>query len=376
MIEKEEVQKIHESHEVECDLEYYKTSEDEAKKILKRFKRPFDLGKPPFLRVGLINIGENVHILIIDMHHIFADAISQSLLFYDLMALYAAEELPSLRIQYRDFSEWQNHLFDLGGILKQEQYWLNRFKGSIPVLKLPTDDAQASVEKSHRGKTIGFLIEEELTGKLSDFVKETETTLYIVLLAVCNILLFKYTQQEDIIVGSPITGRMHVDMQGIVGMFVNLLAMRNQPTGNKTFREFLGEVKENALNAFANQEYQFEELVRKLGLQGNTSRNPLFNVVFAVLNINIDTPVVEFPGLALELRPYPFEKDTSKFDLRLAAQVIGNTISMTLTYATGFLKEKTAQRMTERYMEIIKQVLIINRLNHPSGIPEGFRILG
>ncbi|MGD2086566.1 MAG: SDR family NAD(P)-dependent oxidoreductase [Candidatus Aminicenantes bacterium] len=315
------------------------------------FIRPFDLSRAPLLRVGVIEEADNRRILMIDMHHIITDGVSDNIFVKDFMALYSGEVMPSLKIQYKDYAQWQCSASKQEVTAKQENYWLNQFKGQLPVLDFPTDYGRPLLQ-NFEGSSISSSIDKELTGKVKAFVSENDTTLYIILLAVYTILLSKYTGREDIVVGSPITGRTHPDLQNIIGMFVNMLAMRNFPVGSMRFAEFLEKVKKNSLQAFENQEYQFEELVTKLGLQGETSRNPLFDVVFALQNMGVEKVEIN----DLKVVPYESENKGAQFDFLLITSERENTIDITLEYSTALFKKETTERLVERYIEILKQV--------------------
>jgi len=181
----------------------------------------------------------------------------------------------------------------------------------------------------------------------------------MVLLAAYVVLLSKYSGQEDIIVGSPVAGRRHSDLENIIGLFINMLAMRNQPKKEKTFRDFLEEVKVNALDAYENQEYQFEDLVRKLNLKVAYSRSPLFDVVFVVQNTAVGEMDVKEPGELSKMRvlPYEVEMEYVHNELLLNAQERFNTLFMTLEYSTELFKKSTVQKIAAHYQEILNQIL-------------------
>ncbi|UCH92358.1 MAG: amino acid adenylation domain-containing protein [Candidatus Aminicenantes bacterium] len=388
------VQKIHEVDDMEFEIEYFDFSKVEAKevgerghhsvspagdqgpgsrdgggalsikvsspleveKIIQDFIKPFHLSQAPLLRVGLIKIEDQEHILMMDTHHIISDGVSHGILTRDFMALYGGGELPPLRIHYKDFTEWQNQLIESGAIKTQEEYLLNRFKGDIPVLNIPTDYPK-TLDKIFEGESIRFKIGRELTDNIKRFVSETGTTLFMLLLAALNILLSKYTEQEDIVVGSTIIGRRHTDLQNIIGMFVNMLPMRNFPRNNKKFREFLEDVKENSINAYENQDYQFDELVAKLGLKREQSRNPLFNVVFGLRNIEIefeDIPEIETPELKLKADENDHH-NIAKFDLFLGGVETGDGINFEFQYRRRWFKKKTIERMSRHFINIIEE---------------------
>jgi non-ribosomal peptide synthetase component F len=272
------------------------------------------------------------------------------------MDLYAGKKLRPLRIQYKDYAQWQNDQKEKERLKKQEEYWFNLFEADVPVLNLPTDYPRPDVQ-SFEGYQIGFVLARKDTKQLKELAAIHGATLYMVLLAIFNVLLAKLSGQENIVVGTPIAGRRHTELEHIIGMFVNTLALRNLPSPEKTFNAFLKEVKQRTLDAFENQEYQIENLVRKVTLDGritrDAGRNPLFDVVFSFQNINL--PEIEIPGL--RLKPYEFEYKISHFDLTLYANEINDSIAFSLEYSTALFKKETIEKMRDYYIDIVKQVL-------------------
>lgn len=343
------LQKVHEH--IDITVEYAEVLEAEAIEIAKSFIKPFDLSKAPLLRVALIKVQEDKHILLYDMHHIISDGTTMNIITKEFADLYNGIELPELRIQYKDYSEWQNKLFETGVIAKQEKYWTEVFKEEIPVLDLLTDYTRPTIQ-SFKGDKISFETGAEIKQKLNLLTIETSTTVYMVLLAAYNTLLMKYTGQEDIVIGTPIAGRQHSDLENMVGMFANTLAMRNQPSGNKTFREFLNEVRENTLKAYENQYYQFEELVENLKIKRDISRNPLFDVMLALQNTG-DTSIVLGD---LKFEAYEIEKLISKFDITLSAVEGKDSIYFEMEYCTKLFKKETIERMVKHFKNILREV--------------------
>ncbi|KAF6614167.1 AMP-binding protein, partial [Paenibacillus sp. EKM102P] len=257
----------------------------EAQQRVRSFVRPFDLKAAPLLRVGLVDLGvqgakqESQHLLMLDMHHIVSDGVSMEVLTDEFVRLYGGEELAPLRIQYKDYAVWQQSEAHQEWMQRQEAYWLDTFQGELPVLDLSTDFARPAVQ-STAGDTIEFVLEREVSERLKELAAHTGATLYMVLLAAYTTLLHKYTGQEDIVVGTPIAGRPHAELESLVGVFINTLAMRNYPSSDKSFLDYLQEVKEHALRAYEHQDYPFEELVEKLNVTRDTSRNALFDTMF------------------------------------------------------------------------------------------------
>jgi amino acid adenylation domain-containing protein len=367
-IKGEPYQRIHDPAGIEFAILYHDlhvrkqevgSGEESHKSIVKNFIRFFDLSQAPLMRAGLIKLEEEKYILMVDMHHIVTDGTSLAIFLRELLFFYSGQQLPELRLQYKDFSEWQIGIQqdeDQGNFIKrQEQYWLGRFEGDIPQLVLPTDFPRPPVPV-FEGNGIISNIDKQLAVKVRQLASETDTTVYMVLLAVFNILLSKYTLQEDIVVGTGVAGRRHADLENIIGMFVNMLPMRNQPKAEKRFTEFLQVVKKNAIDAFENQDYQFEELVEKLDIPRNTGRNPIFDAEFTLQNIAVMEMNYKVPGI--QPKPYDtIETQNTKFDLSLEAVEKTNGITMILNYSTALFKRSTAEKIIEHYIEILQQVL-------------------
>ncbi|MCX6584832.1 MAG: amino acid adenylation domain-containing protein [Candidatus Aminicenantes bacterium] len=359
MIDEEPVQVIHD--EIEFNIEYYNSATDERcsgqTRIIRSFIRPFDLSHAPLLRVGVIKETEIKHILIVDIHHIVTDGTSMELLIKEFKVFYTGEELPPLPVQYKDYARWQNCGEQKEVIRQQEVYWLEQFSGEIPVLELLTDFPRPAVQ-SFEGHSINFEIAAQGLKGLKELAAREGGTLYMVLLAVTAILLAKLSNQEDIVVGTPIAARRHVDLERIIGMFVNTLALRNFPVGEKRFTAFLVEVKERTLNAFENQDYQFEDLVERVLVSRDPGRNPLFDVIFALQNMEAQTgdiPEVEIPGLRVS--PYNREGQTAKFDITLSCFEGSESLFFMFEYCTRLFKEKTVERFSDYFKNIVSSII-------------------
>ncbi|WP_254207985.1 non-ribosomal peptide synthase/polyketide synthase, partial [Paenibacillus sp. AK121] len=329
----------------------------EAQQLVRRFVRPFDLKAAPLLRVGLVDLGlqgveqESQHLLMLDMHHIVSDGVSLEVLTDEFVRLYGGEELAPLRIQYKDYAVWQQSEAHQEWMQRQEAYWLNTFRGELPVLDLSTDFARPAVQ-STAGDTIEFVLEREVSERLKELAAQTGSTLYMVMLAAYTTLLHKYTGQEDIVVGTPIAGRPHAELSNLVGVFINTLAIRNYPSGDTSFLEYLQEVKEQALNAYEHQDYPFEELVEKLNVARDTSRNALFDTMFELKTMEQQ----EFELEGLSLSSYPLENHTAKFDLSLEAIEQPEGILCSLEYSTALYKRETMTRLAEHFAEIVRAI--------------------
>ncbi|MCP4147534.1 MAG: non-ribosomal peptide synthetase, partial [bacterium] len=251
MINERLVQKLH--PEVEFKIDNYNPQPGNQNSNA-GFFRPFELSKAPLLRVGIVettgkeNANHNRK-MILDMHHIITDGTSQEILTKELLAIYAGESLPPLKLQYKEYAQWQNRKKQTELKKQQEEYWLNRYPGELPLLNLPTDNPRPEIQR-FEGNRISFALNKNETAKLKKMAKENEITLYMAILSIYTLLLSKLSGQEDIIVGTPTAGRRHADLENIIGMFVNTLAIRNTTKGGKTIEEYLREVKENTMQAF------------------------------------------------------------------------------------------------------------------------------
>lgn len=355
-IQDEPMQKIHEC--VDFDIEYHEfdnsDDEDIREKIdnmINNFIRPFDLSKAPLLRAKLIKIDNNTHKLITDIHHIISDGVSEEILISELIKLYRLEELPLQRIQYKDYVMWQKEQVKTEKYKKQEKYWTELFNKEVPILNMTTDYQRPNI-RNFEGDSITFDIDNIITEKLKQISKENNATLYILLLTAYNILLHKYTGQEDIVIGSPIVGRTHSDLENVVGMFVNTLVMRNYPKSDMTFKEFLLQVKENTLKAFKNQDYQFDDLVSKLNIKRSTNMNPLFDTMFIMQTNNVRKVQLN----DLKISEQRVKKDTSKFDITLEAEEVENGISFNLDYCTSLYKKETIYRLNRHFINLVDQI--------------------
>ncbi|MBA4603378.1 condensation domain-containing protein, partial [Thermoactinomyces mirandus] len=354
LIDGELKQKIH--SEAELYLERYHTRNRlEVNRLIEQFIRPFDLEQAPLIRAGLIEDSENrEYVLLIDLHHIISDGVSMNLLFQDLMKLIKGEDLPSLALQYKDYAVWQQSERETDLWKQHEQFWTDELSGELPVLDLPTDYSRPAVQQFD-GEHIPFEIDPGLTRQLKKLVEEQNVTLYMVLLAAYNVLLAKYTGKEDIIVGSPIAGRSHVDLQSVVGMFANTLAVRNRPQPELLFTDFLKQVKERVLSMYEHQDYPFEELVKKLDTGRDLSRNPLFDTMFAMQNIEL--PAFELPGLKIRQGEFSWKK--AKFDMSwmMAEQESKESLNGVVEYSTHLFRPGTVQRMIHHFIHILRQIV-------------------
>ncbi|PNQ78067.1 condensation domain-containing protein, partial [Paenibacillus sp. F4] len=325
----------------------------EVQDWVQRFVRPFDLQVAPLLRVSLLDLGmqggeqEQQYLMMLDMHHIISDGVSTGVLTKEFVRLYSGEVLPPLRIQYKDYAIWQQGETQQDWMKRQEMFWLDNFRGELPLLDLPTDFTRPAV-RSTAGDMVVFGLEREVSERLKELAAQTGSTLYMVLLAAYTALLHHYTGQEDIIIGTPIAGRRYADLEPIIGMFVGTLAIRNYPTAAQTFRHYVEDVKKRALQAYEHQDYPFEELVEKLNVKRDMSRNPLFDTMFVLQNTEQDE--LKLPDI--NFRPFGMEQVPAKFDLTLEASEQEDGIQFGLQYATTLYKRETIEQITRHFIRL------------------------
>ncbi|WP_445595716.1 amino acid adenylation domain-containing protein [Bacillus amyloliquefaciens] len=346
----EPAQRIHQS--VEFTIERIQASEEEAKDRVIDFIQAFDLAKPPLMRAGLIEVEPARHVLVVDMHHIISDGVSENILMKDLSLLYAGNEPEPLSVQYKDYAVWQQSDIQKRNIESQEAYWLDQFRDDIPVLEMPADYERPDI-RDYEGESFEFVIPEHLKQRLSQLEENTGATLYMILLAAYTILLSKYSGQEDIVVGTPSAGRTHLDVESVVGMFVNTLVIRNHPAGRKTFDAYLNEVKENMLNAYKNQDYPLEELIQHLHFPKDSSRNPLFDTMFVLQNLD----QAELTFDSLQLKPYQFHHPVAKFDLTLSIQADQDNYHGLFEYSKKLFKKSRIEALSNDYLHILSAIL-------------------
>jgi amino acid adenylation domain-containing protein len=353
LVDKVPKQKIEE--QVELPIRYYDEPDVKAEDLMRNFVQAFDLSQAPLIRVGLAKQGAEKYLFMIDMHHIITDGTSLAILIKEFMQLYSGLELKALPIQYNDFSEWQNKLLKSGEINKQKQFWEKEFKDEISVIELPYDYARPKVF-SFEGSSTAFEFDTEITEKLQKICLREGKTMFMLLLAAYNVFLSKLSNQNDIIVGIPIAGRRHADLENMVGMFINTLIFRNSPSGDKTFKKFFEEVGSKTIEVFDNQDYQFEDLVGEFSLSRDASRNPIFDVAFSFHNEsapgNIDP--INVPGLSL--KPFGSELTTTKYDLTLSISETDDKLYLSFQYCTKLFSAETINRFISYFKQIVHQL--------------------
>ncbi len=319
---------------------------------------PFDLSFAPPLRACLVKSSADEHILFLTMHHIISDGWSMGVLIRELAVLYEAfsegkpSPLPELPIQYADFAVWQHNWLQGDNLAAHLSYWKQQLGGNLPVLDLATD-FPAPPQPTYKGARRSLTLPASLTKAIRALSVQEGVTLYMTLLAAFQTLLYKYTGQIDVVVGTPIAGRNRTEIEGLVGLFVNTLVMRTDLSGNPTFKELLARAQDVALGAYLHQELPFEELVKEFQVERHLNRNPLFQVMLILQNV---------PALALELSNLRLslletESETAKFDLTLTIEDRADNLVAELEYNVDLFTATTAERMLNHFQVLLAGVV-------------------
>ncbi|MBS7531083.1 amino acid adenylation domain-containing protein [Hazenella sp. IB182353] len=332
--------------------------------VVDELNKPFDLTKVPLLRATLYKLSESEHMCLLVAHHIVADGWAIDILMSEFVALYRAfvnqqeNPLEPLSIQYSDFAHWHNELLEEGGLDDQREFWLNRLAGELPDLNFPLDVPRPSMQ-SFDGDVVPLIIEGDLMNKLKAACERLNVSLYMFLLAAFNVLLAKYTRNEDIIVGTSFSGRAHPDVGNLVGCFINTLPVRNQVNGNESFEDFVKKMKQAVLELSVNQEYPFDRIVEDLGIERSLSRNPIFDVVFEVHTLRTDkhTEVQVNSDLTLSFEKSIDHIKNAGFDFAFELFQSEGKIDGYIQYCTALFHKETIERLSRHFIQLVSQVV-------------------
>ena len=319
---------------------------------------PFDLVTGPLVRMKLLVVAEDDCILLLTLHHIISDAWSTGVLISELASFYEATvsgkptPVQPLPIQYGDYALWQRQWLTGSEFEAQLAYWKKQLDGPPPVLELPTDRPRPAA-RSYSGKTITHSLPTKLIPGLDALCQRTGCTRYMVLLAIFDVLLYRYSGQTDFCVGSPVTNRARTETEGLIGFFVNTLVMRSQLDGTLPFLKLLEQVRETALGAFSHQDVPFERLVEELHPVRDMSRTPLFQVMFALQNAPV--PKLELSNLSLS--PVDVPGETARFDMILFAREQAGKLVLMLEYVTDLFDEATMHRLLGHFHTLLDDAL-------------------
>jgi amino acid adenylation domain-containing protein/non-ribosomal peptide synthase protein (TIGR01720 family) len=320
-------------------------------------QQPFDLANDALVRITLLRLSPMHHILLLTVHHIVCDGWSVAVFIEELGTFYTAfatEEpisLADLPIQYVDFAAWQREWLQGEVLETQLTYWKQQLGGTLPVLELPTTRPRPTTE-SGRGAVRISSLSPQLTRALKTLSQQEGATLFMILLAAFKILLYRYTRTEDIVIGSPIATRNRVELEGLIGLFLNTLVFRTDVSGNPTFQELLTRVRNVALSAYAHQDVPFEKLVEELQPERNLTQSPLFQVMFILQN----TPnsALELSGLTIE--PWDIDNGAATFDLTLSVQDTSQGLIVSWEYNTDLFDADAIDRMQGHWQTLLEAI--------------------
>ncbi|HEY8228438.1 MAG TPA: amino acid adenylation domain-containing protein [Pyrinomonadaceae bacterium] len=337
--------------DLDRDVESARLAAEEAQK-------PFDLIRGPLVRALLLALSADEHVLLLTMHHIVSDGWSMGVLFRELGLIYEAfaagkpSPLPELPIQYADYASWQREWLQADALRTQLDYWKTQLADAPPILELPKDKQRPAVQRFRGAKVVHYL-PPTLTEGLKQLSVNERVTLFMTLLAAFKVLLSRYTNQDDIVVGSPIANRTRAETEDLIGFFVNTLVLRTDLSGNPTFRDVLQRVKKVAVGAYAHQDVPFEKLVEELSPERDPSRNPLFQVSFVLQNATRSQLVLS----GLTLLPLEIHSGTAKFDLSLSILETPQGLKATWEYDTDLFEAPRIARMVQHFEMLLNGVI-------------------
>ncbi len=321
-------------------------------------RRPFDISRGPLLRVTLLRLSAEEHVVLFAVHHIVFDAWSRAVLVREVAALYAAfhegqpSPLPELEVQYADYAHWQRNWLQ-GEVLEEHlSFWRRQLGGTLPTLLLPVDRTRPAVP-TYQGARHVFTLSKEVSNGLKALSRREGTTIFMTLLAAYNVLLYRFNRQEDILVGTSIAGRTHSETEALIGFFINMLVLRANLSGDPTFRELLAHVREQTLNAYAHQGLPFDKIVEELQPERQLSKSPIVQAVFGMQNV--PGKPLELPEL--KLSPVEFENETARFDLTLLMSEEADGLRGIWRYATDLFDAETIAKMTGRFETLLRAVV-------------------
>ena len=382
----EPIQQIGEDIEVCFQLENAATWSDDVlnQRLVAETHRPFDLDLDRLMRVYLWQRSPQEYILLLVVHHIVTDFWSLAVMVQELGTLYQAEKdgnsvaLPSLTLEYTDYAHWQSQMLEGDRGSHLWEYWQQQLSGELPVLQLPTDLPRPPIQ-SYRGSAVSFQLDPELTSQLKDLSRERGATPYMTLLAAFQVLLYRYTGQEDILVGSPTAARSSAELARLVGYFVNLVVLRADLADRPTFDAFLAQVRQTALDAFAHQDYPLALLVEKLQPVRDPSRSPLFQTMFVWQKAPL-LDEVGLTGLALnqtgarmmlgdlEVESLQLEQRIAQFDLTLMMAEVDGKLTGTWEYNADLFEATTIRRMVSHFQTLLEGI-VTNPQQEISALP-------
>jgi acyl transferase domain-containing protein/NAD(P)-dependent dehydrogenase (short-subunit alcohol dehydrogenase family)/acyl carrier protein len=346
------------------DLSLIENTDEKVNEIIVREKQtPFDLENGPLIRTKLLKRQHERFVFLLDLHHIIADGWSMEILVNEILVIYRSlckgkgNPLSPLQIQYKDYTQWQNDLLVNGKIDKQVHYWLEKLSGVLPVLNLPIDNPRPK-NKTFNTDVVHLCFDSNIKNGVNNLSKKCDASVFIVLVSALKILLYQQTHQKDIIIGTPLAGRRHPDLENQVGLFVNMIPLREVIMEDESIELFLKRVRNTVLKAYDNQDYPFDRLVDKLDIRKDLSRNPIFDIEIDLHNFDSNSlernkDFKDFKISSFGDKTY----NTGKFDLDFIFIETVDGINLSLNYNKDLFKEKTAMQFTQLYNFILKTIV-------------------
>jgi amino acid adenylation domain-containing protein len=354
-----------ETFDFNVDYQNFSTYTDKENRIDAYIKedsfKPFDLEKGPLLRASLLQVSDCSYVFYYNMHHIISDGWSMNVLAKDVLSCYEAyksgitPDLPELRVQYKDYASWQVAQLKSDDYQKNRSYWMQDLSGELPLLDLPTQKLRPGI-RTNNGSKLSTYISKEITEQLKAFSQKQDGSLFMGLLACLNVLFYRYTAQEDIIIGTPIAGRDHKDLENQIGFYVNTLALRNQINPEENFVSIFNTIRTSTLSAYSNQRYPFDRLVEDLELKRDTSRSTVFDVMLILQNMNDNGQFLKVEESKIDTI-IKDELVVSKFDLEINFHEVGDYLSLNVKYNTDVYDQEMIENLINHFKQLLSKVL-------------------
>jgi surfactin family lipopeptide synthetase A len=364
---------FHMHHEPACRVHsevnmawHYTTCRDtDVNDMLRALVKPFDIAGAGLFRASLVQVNGSYHLLLLDFHHIISDGLSVQYFLHELFALYTGDQLLPVAWQYKDYVAWEKQWHQSEKIQLQKTYWLQQLQHDLPVLEMPVDKQRPAIF-STAGRKLFFTIDEPTTVKLRQLAQANNCTLHVLMFTLYNVLLSKYTGQQDIVVGIPVAGRSQVAFQPMQGMFVNNLAIRSNIAGELFFTALLQQQQTLLASALQNQDYPFDQLIGDLAIKRDVSRNPVFDTMFMFHTVVLPQPA----AFGVHISRYNFDPGIAKFDLSMEMLEEGNLLHYAIEYATGLFNQPTIERFGSHFAVLINHIL-----EKPHGRVKDYRVM-
>ncbi|MEW9698048.1 amino acid adenylation domain-containing protein [Paenibacillus sp. SI8] len=350
IVEDEVVQTIHQ--DIYTEWEFEELGDSDLDRAIEEFIRPFHLQEGPLMRVKLLRLNEANWVFLIDVHHIVFDALSFGIFLKEIGDLYEGRPVNNLPLQYKDYALWQKNQAATGAYEQDEKFWMELYAEGVPVLNLPTDYLRPSMI-DFKGSQIRIQFDSKRRSELEQAAKACGCTLYMYLMAGFQVLLSKYSGQDHVVLGAVASGRIHPDIQQLIGMFVNTIAVYGKPEGAKTVNHFLSDIKREIVSILEHQALPFDEVMNKLDIRRDNGRNPFFDVLFSMEDWrDISCQIGD-----IQVEPYAINAKSVKFDLALLIEDHGDQLVCRWEYRESLFEADTINRMGNHYLRILETMV-------------------